>query len=93
MTVTRRPLQRASLNPPAPRPRRGGFGAWLLGEPASGREALQLALGNAVVSLVYVLVGAFFADAERGSWLAFLAAMAVSGAFFLFRSRMVRPEK
>ena len=55
--------------------------------------ALQLALGNAVVSLVYVLVGAFFADAERGSWLAFLAAMAVSGVFFLIRSRMVRPEE
>ncbi len=49
--------------------------------------ALQLALGNAVVSLVYVLVGAFFADAERGSWLAFLAAMAVSGVFFRVRSR------
>ena len=55
--------------------------------------ALQLVLGNAVVSLVYVLVGAFFADAERGSWLAFLAAMAVSGVFFLIRSRMVRPEE
>ena len=56
-------------------------------------KALQLALGNAVVSLVYALVGAFFANAERGSWLAFLAAMAVSGVFFLIRSRMVRPEE
>lgn len=55
--------------------------------------ALQLALGNAVVSLVYVLVGAFFADADQGAWLAFLAAMAVSGVFFLIRSRMVRPEE
>ena len=55
--------------------------------------ALQLALGNAVVSLVYVLVGAFFADAERGAWVAFLATMAVSGVFFLIRSRMVRPEE
>ena len=55
--------------------------------------ALQLALGTAVVSLVYVFVGAFFADADQGSWLAFLAAMAVSGVFFLIRSRMVRPEE
>ena len=53
-----------------------------------GTTALQLALGNAAVSLVYVRVGAFFADAEQGSWLAFLAAMAVSGAFFLVRSRV-----
>ena len=40
------------------------------------------------MSLVYVLVGAFFADANQGSWLAFLATMAVSGAFFLIRCRM-----
>ena len=32
--------------------------------------------------------GAFFADANQGSWLAFLAAIAVSGAFFLIRCRV-----
>ena len=32
--------------------------------------------------------GAFFADANQGSWLAFLAAMAVSGAFFQIRCRV-----
>ena len=64
-----------------------------IGRLPVGPTALQLALGNAVVSLVYVFVGAFFADAERGSWIAFLAAMAVSGVFFLIRSRMVRPEE
>lgn len=59
-----------------------------IGRLPVGPAALQLALGNAVVSLVYVLVGACFADAEQGSWLAFLAAMAVSGAFFLISSRV-----
>jgi len=53
-----------------------------------GSAALQLALGNAAVSLVYVAVGVFFADSERASWLAFLAAMAVSGAFVLVRGRL-----
>ena len=64
-----------------------------IGRLPVGPTVLQLALGNAVVSLVYVLVGAFFADADQGAWLAFLAAMAVSGVFFLIRSRMVRPEE
>ena len=63
-----------------------------IGRLPVGPAALQLALGNAVVSLVYVLVGACFADAEQGSWLAFLAAMAVSGAFFLISSRGVAPK-
>ncbi len=56
-----------------------------IGRYPFGHAALQLALGNAAVSLVYALVGAYFAQTEQASWLAFIAAMAVSGLFFLFR--------
>ncbi len=55
-----------------------------------GQASVQLALGNAAVSLVYALVGAYFAQTEEASWLAFLAAMAVSGLFFLIRLRAER---
>lgn len=55
--------------------------------------ALQLVLGNAAVSLVYVIVGAFFAEYERGSWLAFLAAIVVSGVFFAVRPAIQPDER
>jgi len=61
-----------------------------IGRYPCGQAALQLALGNAVVSLVYALIGAYFSHAEQASWLAFLAAMAVSGLFFLVRLHATR---
>lgn len=56
-----------------------------IGRLPVGSTTLQLALGNAAVSFVYVFIGAFSVDTDRGAWLAFLAAMAVSGLFFLIR--------
>lgn len=48
--------------------------------------ALQLTLGNATVSLLYALVGAFLGNSDGAAWWAFLAAIAVSGVFFLVKS-------
>ena len=48
--------------------------------------ALQLALGNATVSLFYALAGAFFGNGEGTAWWAFLAAMVVTGLFFLAKA-------
>ena len=48
--------------------------------------ALQLELGNATVSLFYALAGAFFGNGEGTAWWAFLAAMVVTGLFFLAKA-------
>lgn len=61
-----------------------------IGRSPWGQTALQLALGNAAVSLVYALVGAYCAETEHATWVAFLAAMAVSGVFVLVRFRAER---
>lgn len=55
--------------------------------------ALQLALGNAVVSMLYAAVGARFSNVEGATWWAFLAATAVSGVFVAVRCALTRPAQ
>ncbi len=56
-----------------------------IGRSPWGATAFQLALGNAAVSMVYALVGAYCAETDNASCLAFFAAVAVSGVFVFVR--------
>ena len=59
-----------------------------IGRMPAGAAALQLALGNAVVSMLYVFVGDQLSEMEGATWWAFLAAMAVSAVFVAIRSAL-----
>ncbi len=56
-----------------------------IGRNPLGQTALQLLLGNAAVSLVYAVVGAYCAETENATLFAFIAVMVVSGVFVLVR--------
>lgn len=56
-----------------------------IGRSPWGQTTLQLLLGNAVVSLVYVVIGAYCAETDNASLYAFLAVVGVSGLFMLVR--------
>ena len=61
-----------------------------IGRMPAGAAALQLALGNAVVSMLYVFVGDQLSEMEGATWWAFLAAMAVAAIFVAIRSALSR---
>ncbi len=56
-----------------------------IGRTPWGQTTLQLLLGNAAVSLVYAIAGAYCAETENATLFAFLAVMLVSGLFVAIR--------